>query len=126
MLTIPIYPQPETGTKAQAQSAMGLLLEVMRSAVGGLLEQSVEWGRIEAAHQERKTAMRTNKVRGTAVNPLVIYIFPSTSSAQLREGGGVCTYDGMIAHAGGLLSEKKSSMTSRKAMEAENKAKPAV
>lgn len=52
--------------------------------------------------------------------------FPSTSSAQLREGGGVCTYDGMIAHAGGLLSEKKSSMTSRKAMEAENKAKPAV
>lgn len=42
---------------------MGFLLEAMRSAVGRLLEQSVEWGRIEAANQERKTAMRTNKVR---------------------------------------------------------------
>lgn len=43
---------------------MELLLEAMRSAVNNLLEQSVEWGRIEAAHQERKTAMRTNKVCG--------------------------------------------------------------
>ena len=42
---------------------MGLLLEAMRSAVSDLLEQSVEWGRIEAANQERRTAMRTNKVR---------------------------------------------------------------
>lgn len=41
---------------------MGLLLEAMCCAVSSLLEQSVEWGRIEAAHQERKTAMRTNKV----------------------------------------------------------------
>lgn len=49
-------------TKAQEQAAMGSLLEAMRSAVGRLLEQSVEWGRIEAANQERKTAMRTNKV----------------------------------------------------------------
>lgn len=49
---------------AQEQSAMRVLLEAMRSAVGGLLEQSVEWGRIEAAHRERKTAMRTNKVCG--------------------------------------------------------------
>ncbi len=40
-----------------------MLLEAMRSAVGHLLEQSVEWGRIEAANQERRTAMRTNKVR---------------------------------------------------------------
>ena len=57
--------QNETGNVAQEQSAMGLLLEAMRSAVGSLLEQSVEWGRIEAAHQERRTAMRTNKVSQT-------------------------------------------------------------
>lgn len=39
------------------------LLEAMRSAVGHLLEQSLEWGRIEVANQERRTALRTNKVR---------------------------------------------------------------
>lgn len=34
----------------------------MRSAVDRLLQQSLELGRIEAAHQEKETAMRTNKV----------------------------------------------------------------
>eukprot|EP00903_Cladosiphon_okamuranus_P015598 g14403.t1 len=48
--------------EAQEQSAMGLLLEAMRCAVSSLLEQSMEWGRIEAAHQERKTAIRANKM----------------------------------------------------------------
>ena len=40
---------------------MGLLLEGMRSAVDRLLQQSLQWGRIEMANQEKKTAMRTNK-----------------------------------------------------------------
>lgn len=61
--------QYETGNIAQEQSAMGLVLEAMRSAVGSLLEQSVEWGRIEAANQERKTAMRTNKVSRETLTP---------------------------------------------------------
>ncbi|CAM9566989.1 unnamed protein product [Ectocarpus sp. 12 AP-2014] len=41
---------------------MGLLLEAMRTAVDRLLRQSLEWGRIEAANQDRRTAMRTNKM----------------------------------------------------------------
>lgn len=52
---------------------MGRLVEAMRSAVGSLLEQSVEWGRIEAAYQERKTAMRTNKVREGVQAPSMVY-----------------------------------------------------
>lgn len=78
---------------------MGRLLEAMRSAVGSLLEQSVEWGRIEAAHQERKTAMRTNKVCEQTLNP-----------SGMQGGGG----EGMIAR-GWFLSEKTSSLAYRKA-----------
>ncbi|CAM9798826.1 unnamed protein product [Ectocarpus sp. 4 AP-2014] len=48
--------------EAQEQAAMGLLLEAMRTAVDRLLRQSLEWGRIEAANQDRRTAMRTNKM----------------------------------------------------------------
>ncbi|CAM9251616.1 unnamed protein product [Scytosiphon promiscuus] len=51
-----------TRLEAQEQAAMTSLLEAMRSAVGRLLEQSLEWGRIEVANQERRTALRTNKM----------------------------------------------------------------
>ncbi|CAB1110575.1 unnamed protein product [Ectocarpus sp. CCAP 1310/34] len=54
--SIPVPPE------AQEQAAMGSLLEAMRTAVDRLLRQSLEWGRIEAANQDRRTAMRTNKM----------------------------------------------------------------
>lgn len=59
-------------SKAHEQAVMSSLLEAMRSAVGCLLEQSVEWGRIEAANQERRTTMRTNKVRAYNVTAKLI------------------------------------------------------
>lgn len=40
-----------------------VLLDGMRTVVDRLLMQSQELGRIEAANQERRAAMRTNKVR---------------------------------------------------------------
>lgn len=62
-------PDEPAPPEAQEQAAMGFLLEAMRSAVDRLLRQSLEWGRIEAANQDRRTAMRTNKVWAPANPP---------------------------------------------------------
>ena len=45
-------------------------MEGMRSAVDRLLQQSLQWSRIEMANQEKKTAMRTNKVRPRFLRPI--------------------------------------------------------
>lgn len=106
---------------------MGFLLEAMHSAVGSLLEQSVEWGRIEAAHQERKTAMRTNKVCGQAASPLVTSrdCFCFRASSMHPREARICSREDDRSR-GGLLPEKKAGLASRKAMKAASTAKPAV
>lgn len=60
-----LFPPPVSRLLPEEQETRTslMLLDGMRTVVDRLLLQSQELGRIEAANQEKRAAMRTNKVR---------------------------------------------------------------